>query len=105
MTPPAPPTIAPAAAADFAVIAAEYHDVAHQREIRAANLADARARALLHAIAGVEILLLHDVCDLAALDHGELAILRDARGQHGLDALPMFSCVPKIAWTAVMTVE
>ena len=45
-------------AADLAVVAAENDDVAHQREIRAANLADARAGALLHAIAGGEILLL-----------------------------------------------
>ena len=33
-------------AAHFAVIAAENDDIAHQREIRAANLADARAGAL-----------------------------------------------------------
>src|SRR5262249_14295774 len=75
------------ARADAPVIPAEHNDVAQQSKVGAANLADARAGSLLYAIAGREILLLHDVLNFAALNHGIFAVLRDALHHHGLDAL------------------
>ena len=100
------PRLGARARADSAVIAAEHDDVAHQRQIRAANLADARTRPLLHAIAGGEILLLHDVCRPSALHDSELAVLRRCAWSAWRGCLvPMFCCVPKIACTAVITVE
>ncbi len=86
-TAPAPATRRAGESAIAAVIAAEHHDVAHQRQVRALDLAHARAGAFFHAIAGVEILLMHHFVHFAALHHGEAAILHDALGHHGLDAL------------------
>ena len=46
------------ASAYSAIVTPKHDDIALQRQIRAANLSHARARTLLHAIAGIEILFL-----------------------------------------------
>jgi len=70
-----------------AVIAAKHHDVAHQRQVRALDLADARAGSALHPVTGVEVLFLGQSRDLAPFHNSEAAVLLDALGHHGVDAL------------------
>src|SRR5690348_9020385 len=78
-----------AAAADVSllVVATEDDNVAGEHRVSSGNLTHPGAASLLHAIAGVEVLLLHQSIDFGALHHHHVVGIRDALDQHGANPL------------------
>src|SRR5262249_36587239 len=72
--------------AGLLVIASEDDHIAGKQRIRSRDLADARAAALLHAIPGVEVLLLDQGVHLRALDDYDIVRFGDALHQHRANA-------------------
>src|SRR6185369_6308545 len=69
------------------IVAAKDHDVAGEEGVGPGDLAYACTATLLHAVAGVEILLLDQVVHLGPLDYDNLVGLGQTGHQHCADAL------------------